>query len=357
MLISPSKLNKISVDISDFSKTISEIEIISKNAEARTKTLKSKLKGHIDKYPLNEYAQDLIKVSNDFEKEKSQTPLEYIIQITMERLQSKLLGKIRKEMRQLTNSCSSEKNAMQTDSNVSRVDKSSSLSNDKKRSQNSKKTPKINLKAKKQNDSRNKFKKHRVHTDPRMIKVLSAAASKSRSRFPNSAAINSEIIEEFPMYQHEDEEYTEGLDTPQNHIPLNEKSQKLKESLWSNDKQPFVNENSASKEFVQHQESELFSTLNMKNNPILKTKFMKTFKPSATMRPDKVEVTDLTINKKHSQQSIKPISKLQNAAQENSKNGIIFSSKQSSNISSEVSRSESFSPKKKMQESIGMPYL
>ena len=103
-----------------------------------------KLKDHITQYPISEYSQDLLKVNNTYEGNSKKNPLDFIINTTIEKLQVKLLQKLRKEMRrgfQIAENSTDKLNS-HTESNL-KFDNSSSISEEKKHSTD-RKTVKIN---------------------------------------------------------------------------------------------------------------------------------------------------------------------------------------------------------------------
>lgn len=102
-----------------------------KRLEAKVKVAKNQLKDHIDAYPINEYAQDLLKINDSSSGTAPKTPIDFIIQTTMEKLQAKLLVKLRHEMKQMTHSGSTERNVEQTESANSRIDNEQSKSNER----------------------------------------------------------------------------------------------------------------------------------------------------------------------------------------------------------------------------------
>ena len=107
------------------------MDLLVKRLEAKVKLAKNQLKDHIDLYPINEYAQDLLKIKDSSSGSAPKTPIDFIIQTTMEKLQAKLLVKIRQEMKQITHSGSTELNVDQTESANSRVENENSKSNER----------------------------------------------------------------------------------------------------------------------------------------------------------------------------------------------------------------------------------
>ena len=80
-------------------KSINSIEAIVKEYEAKVKLMKSQLKSHLNDYPMNEYAQDLLKMKESSGSSGPKNPVEFIIQTTIEKVQPKILSQLRKEIR------------------------------------------------------------------------------------------------------------------------------------------------------------------------------------------------------------------------------------------------------------------
>ena len=124
------------------------MDSVVKRVEAKIKVAKTQLKDHIDSYPLNEYAHDLLKIKDSSSGSAPKNPIDFIIQTTMEKLQAKLLIKIRQEMKQITHSGSTELNVDQTESANSRNENNNSKSGERTQTLKDKSKAKTDFKRK-----------------------------------------------------------------------------------------------------------------------------------------------------------------------------------------------------------------
>jgi hypothetical protein len=180
------------------------------------------------------------------------------------------------------------------------------------------------------------------------MNVRSAAIQDHRRKIRNPI-LDSEIIEEFSKYGQEEDDYSESVDHKRVKSEI-EKSQKLKASVWSNEKvrKSKQDYDTPSSKAHSNQETSFFNTQKFKNKIKYPKDKKKTLKPSATMRKELSSVSQITEDIKFSQKFALNSSNLKAKLEEGDPHkSMLTSSKLSSNLSSEMSKSEDISPNKK----------
>jgi hypothetical protein len=96
------KIKHLTIEVHECLRQAKNMDSLVTKCETKVKTVSLKLKDHVEEYPISEYAHDLLKTKKSDESSQGigkDNPIDFIINITMEKLQGKLLSKIRKEMR------------------------------------------------------------------------------------------------------------------------------------------------------------------------------------------------------------------------------------------------------------------
>lgn len=278
--------------------------------KAKIKECKLQLKKHISEYPANEYLHDLMKIN---ENEKG-NPIDFIIQTTMEKIQAKLFGKMRKEIKENIALSLNDFHFDIADSTLSNNEKSSSRSNER-----GKRTSNFTRFTAKRGFSKTNF----LGIKPKRS-AYNVTEPKSDARALTQQHTYN-IEEDF-------EEYSE------NFSPKNDKARKVKSTIRLDDKKdtegnetPSIGANMSKNRSDHYQKIKLIKS--KVEDQILE---LKQLRPSITMTNN---VKSVSLSK-----DIVKLSKKGDVNRSKAK-AIRFSSKVSSNLSSEVlSRNDEVTP-------------